>query len=323
MLTVAEATTTADLYRLRPAWERLWAADPTATPFQHPAWLIPWWTHVAEGDLWTLAVYDGAELVGLVPLYVYTQANGSRDVFLLGIATSDYLDALARPGMGAAVAVAAWAHLNRHRDRWNVLDLQPLRPTSPLLAAAVPGWAEQRGDGEPCPVLPLPATLGDNLRQNLRYYRRRAERAGAAVESATAENWPELYDALLRLHAARWATRGEPGVLAAEAVRRAHAESVPLLLAAGLLRMYAVRVAGTIAAVLYGLADRRRVYYYLGGFDPAHTALSPGTLLIGHAVERATSAGAEAFDFLKGRESYKYLWGAADTPTYTRRLTAT
>ena len=63
------------------------------------------------------------------------------------------------------------------------------------------------------------------------------------------------------------------------------------------------------------------MYYYLGGFDPAAKHLSPGTLLIGHAVERAVEAGAEAFDFCKGREPYKYLWGATDTPTFTRRLT--
>ena len=329
MLTVAEATTTAELERLRPAWADLWARSPAATPFQHPAWLTPWWTHVAEGDLWTLAAYDGDALVGLVPLYVYTQGSGSRDVFLVGIATSDHLDALALPGREAAVASAAFAHLDERRDRWDVVDLQPLPPASPLWTTAPPpGWAAHGSDADACPVLALPPTVdglrgrvGDNLLQNLRYYRRRADRAGATVEPATAGNADEVFAALLRLHAARWATRGQPGVLAADTVRRAHAESLPLLLAAGLLRMYALRVDGTIAAVFYGLGDGRRVYYYLGGFDPAYQSLSPGTLLVGHAVDRAIEAGAVAFDFLKGREPYKYLWGATDTPTYGRRFT--
>ncbi len=317
-MTIEEAATTADLDRLRPEWEGVWAADPAATPFQHPAWLIPWWKHVAEGDLWTLAVRDAGRLVGVVPLYVYTQASGSRDAFLLGIATSDYLDAVALPTHDVVPAV--FDHLDRRRDRWDVLDLQPLRPGSPLRSAATPaGWSDQASDGEPCPVLPLPPRLGGNMAQNLRYYRRRAERAGATIEAATAGSLDELHDALRRLHAARWAARGQGGVLAADGVRRAHAESLPQLLAAGLLRMYGLRVGGRVVAVLYGLADRRRVYYYLGGFDPAYDRLSPGTLLIGHAVDAA--AGAEAFDFLKGREPYKYLWGAADTPTFARRMT--
>ncbi len=319
-MTVEEATTTADLERLRPEWEALWAADPSATPFQHPAWLVPWWKHVAEGKLWTLAVRDSGRLVGLVPLYVYTQASGSRDAFLLGIATSDYLDALT---VSNGVVPAVLSHLDRCRDRWDVLDLQPLRPGSPLRSAAGPaGWHDQPSEADVCPVLPLPAVFGPNLLQNLRYYRRRADRAGAAVEAATAANLDELFDALQRLHAARWATRGQAGVLAADAVRRAHAESLPQLLSAGLLRMYGLRLAGKVVSVFYGLADRRRVYYYLGGFDPAHQSLSPGTLLIGHAVDQATAAGAEAFDFLKGQEPYKYLWGATDALTFARRLTS-
>ena len=317
-MTIEEATTTADLDRLRPEWEALWSACPSATPFQHPAWLIPWWKHVAEGQLWTLAVRDAGRLVGLLPLYVYTQATGSRDAFLLGISTSDYLDALVLPGHDALPAIVA--HLDQHRDRWDVIDWQPLPAASPLRSVPTP-WADQAGDGEPCPVLPLPAVLPDNLAQNLRYYRRRADRAGTTIEPADDRNLGELYDALRRLHAARWSLRNQPGVLAADTVTKAHAESLPLLQSAGLLRMYGLRVDGQIAAVLYGLADRRRTYYYLGGFDPAYNGLSPGTLLIGHAVDRATADGAEAFDFLKGREPYKYRWGATDTPTFTRRLT--
>ena len=34
--------TTEELEAFRPAWEQLWAADPSATPFQHPDWLAPW-----------------------------------------------------------------------------------------------------------------------------------------------------------------------------------------------------------------------------------------------------------------------------------------
>ncbi len=111
-------------------------------------------------------------------------------------------------------------------------------------------------------------------------------------------------------------------MLAADAVRRAHAESLPQLLSAGLLRMYGLRVAGQFVAVFYGLADAAGSTTTWAGSTPRTSTLSPGTLLIGHAVEQAAAAGAEAFDFLKGREPYKYLWGAADTSDgFARRLT--
>jgi CelD/BcsL family acetyltransferase involved in cellulose biosynthesis len=62
------------------------------------------------------------------------------------------------------------------------------------------------------------------------------------------------------------------------------------------------------------------VYFYIGGFDPDRAALSPGALLLGHAIEAAVREGAVAFDFLRGREAYKLRWGARDTHTHRRRL---
>lgn len=44
-------------------------------------------------------------------------------------------------------------------------------------------------------------------------------------------------------------------------------------------------------------------------------------MLVGHAVEAAIAEGMASADFLRGRETYKYLWGAEDTPTLRRRLT--
>ena len=46
-----------------------WQASPSATPFQSPAWLIPWWDVFGPGVLAVHAVYAGDELVGLAPLY--------------------------------------------------------------------------------------------------------------------------------------------------------------------------------------------------------------------------------------------------------------
>jgi CelD/BcsL family acetyltransferase involved in cellulose biosynthesis len=72
----------AELERLRPAWMALWHRARWATPFQSPDWLIPWWRHIGDGELLTIAVLDEAEgrLVGLAPLYLYAQATGERVV---------------------------------------------------------------------------------------------------------------------------------------------------------------------------------------------------------------------------------------------------
>lgn len=332
-LCVEEVTTPEALERLRPEWSALWARCPEATPFQSPEWLIPWWKHIGEGELWTLALREEGRLAGLAPLYVYTGGAPPRQVFPVGIATTDYLDALFEPESGRRGAAALFTHLQANRGRWDVLDLQQLRPGSPLLEAPAPrGWSEERDEQEPCPVLTLPHAVEElprhvpaRLLQNLRYYRRRAEKLGELrMESATGANLEELFEALLRLHRARWSSRGLPGVLAEGRVQDAHRESLLGLLAAGVLRLYALRLDERIVACYYGFMDRRgtakRAYYYLSGFDPALERLSLGTLVIGHAVQEAVREGAVEFDFLRGREAYKYLWGAKDRPTYRRRL---
>ncbi len=92
------------------------------------------------------------------------------------------------------------------------------------------------------------------------------------------------------------------------------------LLAAGLLRFWTLTIHGTVAGAYYGFARASAAYAYLGGFDPEFAYESPGTLLVGAAIEAAWRDGAGQFHFLRGQEPYKYEWGARDLWT-RRRLT--
>jgi CelD/BcsL family acetyltransferase involved in cellulose biosynthesis len=78
------------------------------------------------------------------------------------------------------------------------------------------------------------------------------------------------------------------------------------------VRFYVLHLAGTVAAIYYGFIHGDRAYAYLGGFDPAFAFESPGTVLLDHAIREAAREGAREFHFLRGREAYKYQWGAAD-----------
>ena len=48
-----------------------------------------------------------------------------------------------------------------------------------------------------------------------------------------------------------------------------------------------------------------RYSFYNGGFDPSHSKLSPGMVLLARVLESAFEEGAQIFDFLLGDESYK------------------
>ncbi|HEX7048873.1 MAG TPA: GNAT family N-acetyltransferase [Longimicrobiales bacterium] len=327
---IEELTTLEALEALRPAWTELWRGVLTATPFQSPQWLIPWWRHFRGEALRVLALRRAGRLVGVAPLYILCEpGSGLRRLLPLGIGNSDYLDPLLEPEAAAPAANAVLAWICAHADDWHRCELPQLRPDSALLAAVAPhGTVDRIAPAEPCPVLALPATaaaledaLPPGMRDRIRYAVRRAGRTGTIeVEAATPHNLDALFDALLEVHRARWADRGRTGVLDDDAVLRFHREAAPGLLSLGALRLYLLRIDGRPAAAYHGFLARTRAYYYLGGFDPAFRRLGAGNLVVWHAIREAAREGAREFDFLRGREPYKYAWGAHDRPTYARRL---
>ena len=311
----------AELEALRPEWEALWAHCPGATPFQWPAWLVAWWRHFTPGALFSVAVRRAGRLVAVAPFYIEAGAQGRR-ILPIGISLSDYLDVLIDPACGEPAGCAVVARLVAEARRWDGWDLEDLAPGAAAFGLPCPGGCtEAASDSHTAPVLALPAAV-DALSEciparklrKLRMARNRAARRGAVtLVRADESDMDELLDRLFALHRARWENRGEPGgVLSDARVEHFQREVAPDLLAAGMLRLYALRIDGHVIGAYYGLAHGARAYAYLGGFDPDYAFESPGTILIGHAIEEAVREGAREFHFLRGPESYKYEWGAVD-----------
>jgi CelD/BcsL family acetyltransferase involved in cellulose biosynthesis len=331
----------AALAALRPEWEGLWRSAQSvpggvATPFQSPAWLLPWWGAFGTGmpRVATLRGDDG-RLLGLLSLYVLDE-GGARKLLPMGVGITDYNDALLDPAApaDAATALLAMALDAAARDGVTCCDLPDLKPGAPLREAEVPpGWREEGWVGEPCPVLALPDSI-EALRgpipsgtlRKLRMARHRAERAGGWTASvAEAEEVLPFWEALVGMHRARWTRlREEGGVLADPRVLAFHRAALPQLFEAGALRLYALRIGGAIAAVYHVLAaGPDRLLFYISGFDEARAFESPGTILLGHIAEAAIAEGRRELHFLRGGEAYKYAWGGQDRLNTGRHLVPT
>jgi len=317
-----------ELVALAPEWMALWRRVPTATPFQTPAWLLAWWQHLGGGELAVIAARDEqGRLVGLAPLFVHVDGS-TRRLVPIGIGISDYHDFLLDPLKEHAAMAALFERLRQERHRWDVIVVEELNPEARLLVHPCPsGWSDDVTDQGSCLILSLPTgttliqdAIPHGKLRDLRQAGHRARRRGTVtLERATSAEEP--LEALLRLHGARWARRGEPGgVLASPQVQAFHREAAPALLAAGILRMYVLRIDGRIIGCHYGFHHRARAYAYLTGFDPDHAFESPGTLLLGHAIAEAMREGARLFDMLRGSEPHKYSWGAVAQPNQRRRL---
>jgi CelD/BcsL family acetyltransferase involved in cellulose biosynthesis len=302
-------------------WWGLWRRSAVATPFQSPAWLLPWWRNFAPGELLVFTARQSGRLVGLAPFYVETGRRGRR-VLPVGISVTDYHDVLVDAELGDVVCDAlAWCMATQQDVQWDAWEFTELAAGAQALHLDSFAGCEEFADHcSACPVLTLPATiealpqvLPFRKRRALRLARNRATRQGSVeIETAEASSAPRMLEALVRLHGARWQARGETGVLSDPRVQEFHRDVVPRLADARLLRLYEFRIAARAVAVYYGFLHRDCAYAYLTGFDPNYEFESPGVLLLGHAIEQAHREGAREFHFLRGQETYKYQWGAVD-----------
>ncbi|HSP35706.1 MAG TPA: GNAT family N-acetyltransferase [Thermoanaerobaculia bacterium] len=324
---IQQLTSLEELQEIEPAWLDLWRRDPHATPFQSPQWILPWHRHFGSGEIFAAAMWSGDRLEALAPFLIVRDDDDPSESLgmLLGTGNTDYVDVLATSDEAVGEIVKCLVHVDC--AMW---DLRQLRPTSPLLRVRPPeGWTDNVEQDDPSVVLSIGGAglelenlISTHFRKKIRYYRHSLARLGAVtVHEPATETLGAFMDSLYTLHAARWKERGLPGMLAADVDQSFHREVARGMLAAGALRMYAIRVDGRDVALFYGFAARDTVYYYLSGYDPSIEKLSPGTLLVAHAIEQAVRSGVKTFDFLRGAEDYKYAWGAKDRWNRRRQLT--
>jgi CelD/BcsL family acetyltransferase involved in cellulose biosynthesis len=326
MIEIATVIDAERIGRLRGEWEALWQRDPTATPFQSPAWLLAWWRFFGTPEPVVLTARESGELVAILSLYLLREP-GCRKLLPVGVGVSDYIDALLDPNEPEAAELLMAAIADT--PGWDECWLPDLSPEGVLgRSAAAPGLTEAAAPASPCPVLTLPrdpAALREAVpRKTLRdlhQARARAAATGEVMFETVAQNRLDAaMDDLFRLHERRWLARGEPGVCDDPRVRDFQRAAAAGLLAAGMLRMYRLWIDDAVLAVYYGFVAKGRAYAYLGGFDPSQPRLSPGSQVIAHAIEQASAEGAQRFDFLRGGEDYKYAWGAVDRIKISRHL---
>jgi len=322
---VALVTGPVEYGALRDEWIDLWERTPEAGVFQRPEWLIPWWRHFGSGKVMRVVLIRcEGRLVGLLPLSILRQPDNSRELQLIGTGNTDRLDAIIDPAYRDTVVQAISHWLESDIGDWDRCLFAQLPADSALLRLRTSdSLVRTISPAEPCPVLQVTDHAAVGVHASPRryaYYRRRAEREGARFIESSHADFDRLLDGLFALHAARWRERDQPGALADVAVQAFLRHACAELRVAGMLRLIGLAHHDRLVGLYLAFSARGRCSAYIGGFDPEYNRLNPGTVLIGRLVEQTGKEGG-VLDFLRGREPYKYDWGAADEELWTCTLT--
>jgi len=297
----------ARLEELRGAWDELAVA--AARPFAAPGWLLPWWHEAAPAGarLCSLAAFSEDRLAGLAPLFL----DGNR-LLPLGTGATTRVEPLAEPGREAEVAQALAPELGRaHASLLRLRGIPAASPWPELLAQA---WRASLHEDErmAAPVVQLDgltlerwfATRSSNFRNQVRRYRRRlAERGGRIELVQDPVALPAALGAFVRLHHARWESRGGSGVLDAKVEAALHRSSEEL--PPGRLRVFVISAEEGIVAANVLVAAGGEVSSWLNGHDDAWGDLNPQIQLGIAAIEHALAVGDRRVDLGAGTMQHK------------------
>ncbi len=305
-----------DLYR-RLRWDSV---------FVLPPWLRVWWQEFGAGaELYLCAVREAETVIGIAPLLL----KGEKASFIGSADVCDYLDFVVAPGREQDFFDPLLENLRQKGI--SRLDLGSLRPDSTVVTNLV-HIAANRGLQVACNQedvsfeLDLPSTWDEYLgmlsakqRHELRRKLRRLQRAGDVNYRLVddSEALPDVMDVFLKLF--RESREGK----AAFMTPRMESFFVSLASAmaeAGILRFGVLELnALPVATVMY-FDYKDSVYLYNSGYDPQYSSLSVGLLCKVLCLRDSIERGKKRFDFLKGREEYKYRLGGKKVPIYSCQI---
>jgi len=320
---------------LRNEWEQLFASNHLHSPFLTWGWVNAWLRYRAGPHrLKVLVNRDGRGRVQFIfPMIQRKTANPLRNrrltlVCSYGSEASDYLGCLRTPAFNSQMAEIANDGLQQMFGKRFSLEMAFADnlndfPEKLESICRANGRATRLINDAVCPTTALPSswdeylgTLSSNFRSQIRrFYKRAMTTEGVRFRSIEFSEAEDFVATLTRLNRQRISDKGEVSSLEDENVREFLVPAVAYMAEQGLAWMDVLEQDDEIVGASLHFVHGATAYYYMGGFREDAKHLRPGTTLFAHVIQRCIKRQFEVFDFLRGSDTYKYRWGAADRTT--------
>lgn len=319
-----------DFDALASEWDGLLEHSDQRVFFLRWAWNRLWWRLLRPPDsrLFIITCRDEQDtLVGLAPFYLRQRRTAGiphlRELLFLGTGiyaqTSEYLDIVARCGYERVVADAIVECLERRND-WDTLCLKEIPAASATLSHLFCALGEH-AQIEVCNRSYYIDTtvdwstfvrgLSNSARDNVGRRTRRLFDANHCLlkRVETADDLEPAMEALVRLHQARWQSKGEPGTFALPNVEAFLKGAMRSSLAEKRLGFTTLEVGGKIAGARVEFLDNHIAHWFQAGFDPAYAKQGLGSVMNGLCIRACIEdERVHKYDLMGGGAEYKESW---------------
>ncbi len=328
--------TVAGFEAVRDNWDQVYRDDPDSQHFLSWTWLKDFLSH--RGRWFVLALRErepDSTYVAFFPLRLVTKLDAQSGLFydemvMGGNYSADYTGFIVMPGYEQNAISGFAAYLKE--QNWTHLRLEhfsgpPERREKMILALQGPlvmfrdntPTSHDNIDNRICPVVSLPDSWEDYLeqkmsshtRQKLRRFLRKLDGdEGYRITRATPETIDRDLTILFDFWRKRWT--GRKGEERTERLITSTREMLMDCFRSGTLDLPVFWCGEQPLGVVANIIDhaKKTILFYITGRDEDWKTPSPGLVLHGYSIRRAIEDGFRFYDFLRGNEPYKYVFGA-------------
>jgi len=319
------------LEELKDAWNELLFSSKQNCIFLTHEWISSWWKCFSEDNSLEIQIFkdEKGSLAGIAPFMIKNKILR----FIASQEVSDYCDVITHNERREEFHENLLSYFKKNYPDVEKIELMNIKSSSPTLSflprlAHEHGYSSSCNETEVAPLLELPSSYDDYLaslskknRHELQRKLRRMESLGGVKITRIADT-KQLQSSLVKfidLHKEGspskekfWGKKGMSDFFQEIASRFSLQKWVELNL---------LFYEDSIMAGLLNFSYSDQILFYNVAFDKDFARYSPGLFLFNHCIKEAISEGKRKADFLRGREKYKYYFGAEDSKIFRLILT--
>ena len=290
--------------------------------FSLPAWMQAWWQEFGQGEKpYFLNVKHGEETTGIAPLLI----KGETAAFVGSADVCDYADFIVVPGLENDFFTILLNDLKKRGVEQ--LDLGALRQDSTVMTSLVPlarekGYEVSIKPEDVSVELALPDTydkylamLDGKQRHELNRKFRNASAEGKLNYRIVSDRagLNKTLDDFFKMFTE---SRHDKAVFLTTNMATYFRSLLDAMSGIGIARIGVLDLDNAPVAMVLYFDYHDCIYLYNSGYDPRYESLSAGLLCKVMAIQASMESGKKVFNFLKGKEVYKYRLGGKDVPVY-------